>query len=147
MLFDIWDLPRPGIEPMPPALQGGFLTTGPPGKPKLHISNLVGKWKCPCRECKACCIVYGKLRHTCDYALLLLPGESHRQRSLGGYSPWGRKESDTTEATSHSTAHGTNCRMTCCGWSRAHETNFRDTGNHPSCPLPRGSCRCASVAL
>ena len=28
-----------------------------------------------------------------------LPGESHGQRSLAGYSPWGRKESDTTEAT------------------------------------------------
>ena len=24
-----------------------------------------------------------------------LPGEFHRQRSLAGYSPWGRKESDT----------------------------------------------------
>ena len=26
-----------------------------------------------------------------------LPGESHGQRSLVGYSPWGRKELDTTE--------------------------------------------------
>ena len=26
-----------------------------------------------------------------------LPGEFHGQRSLVGYSPWGRKESDTTE--------------------------------------------------
>ena len=26
-----------------------------------------------------------------------LPGESHGQRSLVGYSPWGRKGSDTTE--------------------------------------------------
>ena len=25
------------------------------------------------------------------------PGKSHRQRRLAGYSPWGRKESDTTE--------------------------------------------------
>ena len=29
--------------------------------------------------------------------LLFLPGESHGQRSLVGYSPWGRKESDMTE--------------------------------------------------
>ena len=28
---------------------------------------------------------------------VLLPGESHRGRSLVGYSPWGLKESDTTE--------------------------------------------------
>ena len=26
-----------------------------------------------------------------------LPGKFHGQRSLAGYSPWGRKESDTTE--------------------------------------------------
>ena len=28
---------------------------------------------------------------------IFLPGKSHRQKSLVGYSPWGRKESDTTE--------------------------------------------------
>ena len=30
----------------------------------------------------------------------ILPGESHGQRSLASYSPWGRKESDTTEQLS-----------------------------------------------
>ena len=28
---------------------------------------------------------------------IFLPGKSRGQRSLGGYSPWGRKESDMTE--------------------------------------------------
>ena len=28
---------------------------------------------------------------------VILPGESHEQRSLVGYSPWSRRESDTTE--------------------------------------------------
>ena len=28
-------------------------------------------------------------------------GKSHGQRSLAGYSPWGHKESDTTEVTQH----------------------------------------------
>ena len=28
---------------------------------------------------------------------VLLPGKFHGQRSLVGYSPWGHKESDTTE--------------------------------------------------
>ena len=28
---------------------------------------------------------------------VFLPGESHGQRSLAGYSPWGCKESDTVE--------------------------------------------------
>ena len=30
---------------------------------------------------------------------VFLPGESHGQRSLVGYSPWDHKESDTTEVT------------------------------------------------
>ena len=29
----------------------------------------------------------------------ILPGESHGQRSLAGYSPWGHKELDMTEVT------------------------------------------------
>ena len=36
---------------------------------------------------------------------VFLPGESHGQRSLAGYSPWGHKESDTTEATEHPGMH------------------------------------------
>ena len=32
---------------------------------------------------------------------VLLPGESHGQRSLMGYSPWGHKELDSNEATEH----------------------------------------------
>ena len=28
---------------------------------------------------------------------VLLPGQSHEQRSLAGHSPWGRNESDMTE--------------------------------------------------
>ena len=33
-----WNLPGPGIEPMPPASAGGFLITGPPGKSSAIIS-------------------------------------------------------------------------------------------------------------
>ena len=28
---------------------------------------------------------------------VFLPGQSHGQRSLAGYSPWGHKEADTTD--------------------------------------------------
>ena len=31
----MWNLPGPGIESVSPALAGGFLSTGPPGKPTL----------------------------------------------------------------------------------------------------------------
>ena len=36
---------------------------------------------------------------------VFLSGESHGQRSLVGYSPWGHTESDTTEVTLHACMH------------------------------------------
>ena len=36
LLCGMWDLPRPGLEPVSPALAGGFSTTAPPGKPWLY---------------------------------------------------------------------------------------------------------------
>ena len=35
LLHGMWDLPRPGLEPVSPALAGRFSTTAPPGKPHL----------------------------------------------------------------------------------------------------------------
>ena len=33
MPHGMWDLPRPGLEPVSPALAGRLSTTAPPGKP------------------------------------------------------------------------------------------------------------------
>ena len=33
----MWDLPRPGLEPVSPALAGRFSTTAPPGKPNSNL--------------------------------------------------------------------------------------------------------------
>ena len=43
----MWDLPGPGIKPVSPVLQGGFLTTRPPGKPLSfpEENNRIGKTK------------------------------------------------------------------------------------------------------
>ena len=35
LLRGMWDLPRPGLEPVSPALAGRVSTTAPPGKPPL----------------------------------------------------------------------------------------------------------------
>ena len=35
LLRGMWDLPRPGLEPVFPALAGRFSTTAPPGKPEI----------------------------------------------------------------------------------------------------------------
>ena len=40
------------------------------------------------------------LRRKWQPAVVFLPGKFHGQRSLVGYSPWGHKESDTTEQLS-----------------------------------------------
>ena len=35
----MWDLPGPGLEPVSPALAGGFSTTAPPGEPPVFVSD------------------------------------------------------------------------------------------------------------
>ena len=37
VLRGTWDLPRPGLEPVSPALAGRFSTTAPPGKPNIFF--------------------------------------------------------------------------------------------------------------
>ena len=37
LLRGTWDLPRPGLEPVSPALAGRFSTTAPPGKPLISV--------------------------------------------------------------------------------------------------------------
>ena len=39
LLRGMWDFPRPGLEPVSPALAGRFSTTAPAGKPLLIILN------------------------------------------------------------------------------------------------------------
>ena len=52
LLRGMWDLPRPGLKPVSPALAGRFSTTAPPGKPSMWA------WE----ECALCCcwMVYSK---------------------------------------------------------------------------------------
>ena len=40
----MWDLPRPGIEPVSPALTGRFLSTLPPGKSLILLFNQSGNY-------------------------------------------------------------------------------------------------------
>ena len=37
LLRGMWDLPRPGLEPVSPALAGRFSTTAPPGEPGFYF--------------------------------------------------------------------------------------------------------------
>ena len=51
LLYGMWDLPRPGIEPVSPALAGKFSTTAPPGKSNVQVfvcAQFSFPWdKCP----------------------------------------------------------------------------------------------------
>ena len=40
------DPPRPGLEPVSPALAGRLSTTAPPGKPYSYVFYCNGKWEC-----------------------------------------------------------------------------------------------------
>ena len=65
---------------------------------------LSGKeFTCQCRRCRKCgfdpCVGKIPWKRTWQPTPVCVPGKSHRQRSLEGYSPWGCKEPDTTEAT------------------------------------------------
>ena len=65
--------------------------------------GISGKPACQCRRHKRHWfnLWVGKIpwRRAWQPSLVFLPGESHGHKSLVGYSPWGRTESDTTEAT------------------------------------------------
>ena len=74
------DPPYPGIELGSPVLQVDSLLSEPP----CRFDPWIGKipW-----------------RKAWQSTPIFLPEESHGQWSLAGYSPWGHKELDTTEAT------------------------------------------------
>ena len=50
LLRGMWDLPRPGLEPVSPALAGRFSTTAPPGKPNLSVLDDSGLDMIPWHE-------------------------------------------------------------------------------------------------
>jgi len=94
-------------------IAGGFFATELPGKYMLrHGSHLqflqwhVGllwwlKWSRICLQCKkpgfSSCTGKIPWRREWQPTPVFLPGESHGQRSLVGWSPWGHTELDTTE--------------------------------------------------
>ena len=115
------DLPHSRIMPVSPALVGGFFTTEPPwevprskilkdfinilnffqhsticsGLPRW-LSSKESTWQC--RRCRFDPWVRKiPWRRTWQPNPVFLPGKSHEQRRLAGYSLWGHKESDMTE--------------------------------------------------
>ena len=87
-----------------PALQGDSLPAEPSGKPGgTSDKGLV----CRCRRRKRHGFNPWVGKSPWQLIPVFLPGELHAQRSLVGYSPWGCKESDTTE------------RLTCASESRS----------------------------
>ena len=62
--------------------------------------------------------------------LVFLPGELHGQRSLANYSPWGRKESDTTEQMgTHTHILFTDIAKNAIKWEKGLWPSNRECGN------------------
>ena len=55
---------------------------------------------------------------------VFLPGEPHGQRNLAGFSPWGHKESDTTERLTLHYTCGTNGKEPICQCRRHKRCGF-----------------------
>ena len=101
------NLPNPGIKPPSPALPGRFFTSEPPEKPRASWSwgfpgSSDGKEPaCHCRRCRfnpqAWKISWRRKWHPTP---VFLPGKPHGQKNLAGYSPWGCRESGSTEQLS-----------------------------------------------
>ena len=79
-------------------------------KDHLHVMGFQGgasgkEPACQCRRCRDVGSIFGLGRSpgggNDNLLQCSLPGESRGQRSLVGYSPQGRKESDTTETNQH----------------------------------------------
>ena len=116
----VWNLPRPGINLVSPALTGGFLSTRPQRSPTMSFSQTpsslikhlayLQRFKMATHSCT----IPGKVPWTEKPGSLQSMGsqrvrhywatslsKSHEQKSLEGYCPRGHKESDTTEQLSH----------------------------------------------
>ena len=73
---------------------GGASGKEPAGQCRRHRRCRLGPW-------------VGKIpwRRAWQPTPVFLPGESHGQRSLVSYNPWGHKESDTTVVIKHACVH------------------------------------------
>ena len=68
------------------------------------------------------------------HSSIFMPGESHGQRSLVGYSPRGRQESDTTEQL-HFHFHFGRLELKPGFWERIQEGRSRVGDNEMGCLL------------
>ena len=109
-----------GHAPAPLDTRAGFLSLHPAGLGCPGGAR--GKEPaCRCRRCKRLRFDpwVGKTpwRRKWQPTPVFLPGECHGQRSLAGYSPWGRKEPDTLKQLS-TQASSVQFKTPGCPWSR-----------------------------
>ena len=74
LLRGMWDLPRPGLEPLSPALAGGFLTTAPPGKcpPPFQLGCLVMSCRSSFYKLDIKCLLDIRFSKTCSLSVSCL---------------------------------------------------------------------------
>ena len=92
LLHGIWDLSGQGIKPVSPALAGGFFTTESPGKPFIAWWLRGKGFTCQCTRHRFDTLARKTYwRRKWQPPPVFLPGKSHGQGNLAGYSPWGHQ--------------------------------------------------------
>ena len=74
LLHGMWDLPRPGFEPVSPALAGRFPTTAPPGKP---LTSSTFTLRCLCAAHSPSCRLMFFIKFKKFSAIILISFCSH----------------------------------------------------------------------
>ena len=131
-----------------PALVGSFFTTAAPwealmcrghahfGRASLvaqTVKSLSAVWEIRLRS------LVGKIPWRRKWQPTPLPGESHGQRGLVGYSPRGRKESDTTERTHRFSAARCRRILYQTGRQGSQYCSSRHRKRDPRLPMFRGT--------
>ena len=133
LLRGMWDLPRPGLKPVSPALAGGFSTTAPPGKPGTsHFFFFAFSHCSGCRYLIVFLICYFWLRWVFvsvrGLSLVVASGghSSSRCAGLSLSQPLLLRSTRSRRAGSVVVAHGPSCPAAC--------RIFPDQGSN-LCPL------------
>ena len=114
LLRGMWDLPRPGLEPVSPALAGRFSTTAPPGKP-FFFFLILKKFIFGCVGSSLLCVGFSLVVVSRGYSSLQCTGLSLWWLLLLWAQALGTQASVAVAPGLSSGAWALECKVSSCG--------------------------------